>query len=60
VIYWAEHGGPPVAAPNGGLGFGDVLSRIAVSDQLGGEIVRDWDPGGLAIRLSVPRSRLEV
>src|ERR1700734_447302 len=60
VIYWAEHGGPPVAAPNGGLGFGDVLSRIAVSDQLGGEIVRDWDPGGLAIRLSLPRSRLEV
>jgi PAS domain S-box-containing protein len=60
VIYWAEHGGPPVAAPNGGLGFGDVLSRIAVSDQLGGEIVRDWGPGGLAIRLSVPRSRLEV
>ena len=60
VVYWAEHGGPPVAAPNGGLGFGDVLSRIAVSDQLGGEIVRDWGPGGLAIRLSVPRSRLEV
>jgi PAS domain S-box-containing protein len=60
VVYWAEHGGPPVAAPKGGLGFGDVLSRIAVSDQLGGEIVRDWDPGGLAIRLSVPRSRLEV
>ena len=60
VVHWAEHGGPPVAAPSGGLGFGDVLSRIAVSDQLGGEIVRDWRRGGLAIRLSVPRSRLEV
>ncbi len=60
VVYWAERGGPPVAAPNGGLGFGDVLSRIAVADQLGGEIIRDWRPEGLAIRLSVPRSRLEA
>jgi PAS domain S-box-containing protein len=60
VVHWTERGGPPAAAPNGALGFGDVLSRIAVSDQLGGEIIRDWRPGGLAIRLSVPRSRLEV
>jgi PAS domain S-box-containing protein len=61
VVHWTEHGGPPVAAPpRGGFGFGDVLSRIAVSDQLGGEIVRDWRPEGLAIRLSLPRSRLEA
>jgi PAS domain S-box-containing protein len=60
LVHWTERGGPPVAAPNGGSGFGDVLSRIAVSDQLGGEIVRDWRPGGLAIRLFVPRSRLET
>jgi PAS domain S-box-containing protein len=60
VVHWRERGGPPVAAPNGSLGFGDVLSRIAISDQLGGEIVRDWRPEGLAIRLSVPRSRLQT
>jgi PAS domain S-box-containing protein len=60
VVDWTEHGGPPVTSPRGGLGFGDVLSRIAVSDQLGGGIVRDWRPEGLAIRLTVPRSRLEV
>jgi PAS domain S-box-containing protein len=60
VVHWTERGGPPVTAPSGGLGFGDVLSRIAVSDQLGGEIVREWRPEGLAIRLSVPRSRLEA
>jgi two-component sensor histidine kinase len=42
------------------LGFGDVLSRIAVSDQLGGEIARDRRPEGLAIRLAVPRRRLET
>ena len=60
VIRWTERGGPLVTAPNGDLGFGDVLSRIAVSDQLGGGIVRDWRPEGLAIRLTVPRSRFEV
>ncbi len=34
LVHWTERGGPPVAAPIGELGFGDVLSRIAVSDQL--------------------------
>ncbi len=60
VVNWTEQGGPPVVAPIGELGFGDVLSRIAVSDQLGGEIARDWRPEGLAIRLSVDRSRLQA
>jgi len=59
VVHWTEHGGPAVSPPNGRFGFGEVLSRIAVSDQLGGEIVRDWRPEGLATRLSFPRSRLE-
>jgi PAS domain S-box-containing protein len=60
VVHWTEHGGPPVVRPTGALGFGDVLSRIAVSDQLGGEIVRHWRPEGLAIRLVIPRARLEA
>ena len=33
VLHWTERGGPPVTAPTGSLGFGDVLSRTAVSDQ---------------------------
>ena len=35
-----------------------MLSRLAVTSQLGGEIQRDWYPEGLAIRLTAPRSRL--
>ena len=58
LIHWIERGGPPVAAPKDAEGFGGTLSRIAVSDQLGGEIARDWRSEGLTIRLSVPRSRL--
>ena len=60
VVHWTERGGPPASTPGGAEGFGGVLSRITVSDQLGGEIVRDWQPEGLAIRLSVRRSRLET
>jgi PAS domain S-box-containing protein len=61
VVYWTERGGPRVAAPPAsGEGFGGVLSRIAVANPLGGEIARDWKPEGLAIRLSVPRSRLSI
>jgi PAS domain S-box-containing protein len=60
LVHWIERGGPPVAAPKGGEGFGGTLSRIAVSDQLGGGIARDWRPEGLTIRLSVPRSRLAI
>jgi PAS domain S-box-containing protein len=60
VVNWTERGGPRVAAPKGEEGFGGVLSRIAVTNQLGGEIAREWKPEGLAIRLTVPRSRLEA
>lgn len=58
VVAWTERGGPPVTPPTGGEGFGAVLSRMAVSGQLGGEIVRDWRREGLAIRLTLPLSRL--
>ncbi len=58
VITWSEHGGPPVASPTGNEGFGDLLIRSTVVTQLGGELMRDWRPEGLVIRLSVPRERL--
>jgi PAS domain S-box-containing protein len=58
ALDWTERGGPPVANSAGPEGFGAVLSRIAVNNQLGGEIVRNWAPDGLSIRLVVPRSRL--
>lgn len=41
VVDWTERGGPPVAEPTGGEGFGAVLSRIAIVGQLGGEIAGD-------------------
>lgn len=58
VVKWVERGGPPVEKTQAAEGFGGILSKIAVANQLGGEIVRDWRSEGLAIRLVVPRDRL--
>ena len=58
ILDWTESGGPPIEKAHASEGFGGVLSKIAVANQLGGEIKRDWRREGLAIRLAVPRDRL--
>jgi PAS domain S-box-containing protein len=58
VLTWTERGGPPVDRQTDGEGFGTVLGKATVRSQLGGEIVRDWKPEGLSIRLAVARDRL--
>jgi two-component sensor histidine kinase len=57
-LTWKECGGPRVDRATDHEGFGSVLSRMTVTQQLGGEITRDWQPDGLCIRLSVDRARL--
>jgi PAS domain S-box-containing protein len=60
VLKWREKGGPRVdpGATDDSEGFGSLLTRATVKGQLGGEIAREWKPGGLTIRLSVTRERL--
>ncbi|WP_341487768.1 PAS domain S-box protein [Pararhizobium sp. A13] len=58
VLTWTERGGPPVDRSGDGEGFGTLLGKATVRNQLGGDIVRDWKPEGLSIRLSVMRDRL--
>ena len=55
ILTWRERGGPTVTQ---GEGFGTLLARATVKDQLGGEMVRVWKPEGVTIGLSVPRERL--
>jgi PAS domain S-box-containing protein len=57
-LVWTERGGPPVGQERH-EGFGTYLGRATVNRQLGGEISRDWNPEGVTIHLSVPRTRLE-
>lgn len=56
-IVWTERGGPPVLAPGVSEGFGSVLAAGTVERQLAGELVRDWEPDGLVIRLSASIDR---
>ena len=58
VLQWTERGGPRIDGPAGAEGFGSLLARASVERQLGGEIVRDWQPEGLTIRLSLALDRL--
>jgi PAS domain S-box-containing protein len=60
ALTWQEHGGPRIDGHSGSEGFGTVLARATVKDQLRGEISRDWKPEGLTIRLSVARDRISV
>jgi PAS domain S-box-containing protein len=58
ALTWQERGGPRVDCPADSEGFGTMLARATVKDQLQGEVVRDWRPEGLTIRLSVARDRV--
>jgi PAS domain S-box-containing protein len=58
ALRWTERGGPRVENQIDGEGFGTLLARATMKDQLGGEISRDWKPEGLTIRLSVARDRI--
>jgi PAS domain S-box-containing protein len=55
ALTWTERGGPRVDQQTDGEGFGSILARITVKEQLGGEISRDWNPAGLTIHLSVAK-----
>ena len=57
-LVWTERGGPAVGQERN-QGFGSYLGEATVKRQLGGEISRDWNQGGVTIRLSVARDRLE-
>ena len=58
ALTWQERGGPRINNPTDSEGFGTMLARATVKDQLRGDISREWKPEGLTIRLSVPRDRV--
>jgi PAS domain S-box-containing protein len=58
ALTWQERGGPRIDGHTDSEGFGTMLARATVKDQLRGEISRDWQPEGLIIRLSVARDRI--
>lgn len=59
ILTWTESGGPPVSGPPEHQGFGSELARRSIEGQLGGYIERDWLPGGLVVRVSMPLGNLQ-
>lgn len=59
TLSWSERGGPPVREPER-YGFGTRLVDATLRDQLGGELVRNWRPEGLEVRLSTPAAQLKA
>ncbi len=59
ALTWRERGGPPIDHDGHSEGFGTMLARATVKEQLRGEISREWEPEGLTIRLSVAKDRIE-
>lgn len=58
VLEWKESGGPPVEAVPDSEGFGNILTHRVVVGHFAGQIIRDWRPEGLVVRLSLPTERL--
>lgn len=58
AITWRERGGPAVTAPMTEDGFGSQLLALAAERQLGGSLIRRWEPEGLEVELSIPRAAL--
>jgi two-component sensor histidine kinase len=56
-FHWKESGGPAAATP-GKSGFGSLMIQRTLADQIGGELVLDYAPGGLHVSLMVPLDRL--
>jgi two-component sensor histidine kinase len=58
ALTWQERCGPRIDSQVDSEGFGMLLARSTVRDQLRGEISRDWKPEGLTIRLCVAKDRI--
>jgi PAS domain S-box-containing protein len=53
-LVWRESGGPPIAGAPAGSGFGSKLIAMLFEGQLGGVVVKRWDPSGLICEMSFP------
>lgn len=53
-LTWSERGGPPIAAEPSRTGFGTRVIEQTVRKQLGGELDRFWNPGGIVVEMRFP------
>lgn len=58
VLDWRERGGPRIATPPTGSGFGSRLTQSTVAGQFAGELNYDWKPEGLAVTMKLLAANL--
>jgi two-component sensor histidine kinase len=58
TLVWIERGGPPVSAQPGADGFGTMLIKRSIVDQLDGSITLEWRPDGVIVSIRVSQVRL--
>jgi PAS domain S-box-containing protein len=58
TIVWRESGGPAVRRPDSTEGFGSLLVRRSISDQLGGSLETEWNEAGVKVTITADRQRL--
>jgi two-component sensor histidine kinase len=59
-LEWMETGGPAIVVPPKADGFGSILTKRSITNQLGGKIEYDWRQNGLKLRVTIPLHRLMV
>jgi two-component sensor histidine kinase len=60
TLVWAETGGPALTETPAMDGFGSKMMFKSLTDQLGGTIDYDWQPGGLVATLPMKISTLAI
>ena len=58
MLTWVETGGPAIAAPPAGRGFGSRVIRTTIHDQLGGEVTFEWQPRRAGLPYELPLGRV--
>ncbi|MDO9710693.1 HWE histidine kinase domain-containing protein [Paracraurococcus lichenis] len=57
-LTWQERGGPPIAQPPAGRGFGTRVLQATIARQLGGRLEQRWDPEGLTCEMALPAAKV--
>jgi two-component sensor histidine kinase len=58
TMAWQERGGPAIEVRPATTGFGSILAKQTVVNQLYGEVFYDWQPQGLSVTISIPTNNL--
>jgi PAS domain S-box-containing protein len=58
AVKWLEAGGPVINGAPQHQGLGSVLASRIVNGQFGGQLLYDWKPEGLVVKISLPLERL--